>query len=67
MNNIKIHRLTSGAAPFVGGAAAILLAAAIVFAPDSSFASSLKGVYPLWYLVFPSPLPLVIPLVRLLS
>ncbi|QQZ59565.1 nucleoside recognition protein [Paenibacillus sonchi] len=60
MNNIKIHRLTSGAAPFVGGAAAILLAAAIVSAPESSFAASLQGLKLWWNLVFPALLPFLI-------
>ncbi|MNO48689.1 Sporulation integral membrane protein YlbJ [compost metagenome] len=60
MNNIKIHRITSGAAPFVGGAAAILLAAAIVSAPESSFAASLQGLKLWWTLVFPSLLPFLI-------
>ncbi len=60
MNNIKIHRITSGAAPFVGGTAAILLAAAIVSAPESSFAASLQGLKLWWTLVFPALLPFLI-------
>ncbi|MEC0172575.1 nucleoside recognition domain-containing protein [Paenibacillus graminis] len=60
MNHIKIHRITSGAAPFVGGTAAILLAAAIVSAPESSFAASLQGLKLWWTLVFPALLPFLI-------
>ncbi|AIQ68706.1 hypothetical protein PGRAT_14615 [Paenibacillus graminis] len=52
--------MTSGAAPFVGGTAAILLAAAIVSAPESSFAASLQGLKLWWTLVFPALLPFLI-------
>ncbi|WP_379152870.1 nucleoside recognition domain-containing protein [Paenibacillus sp. sgz5001063] len=57
---MKIQRITSGAAPFAGGAAAILLAIAIVSAPESSFAASLQGLKLWWTLVFPALLPFLI-------
>lgn len=60
MSPIKIQRITSGAAPFAGGAAAILLAIAIVSAPEASFAASLQGLKLWWTLVFPALLPFLI-------
>ncbi|QSF47219.1 nucleoside recognition domain-containing protein [Paenibacillus tianjinensis] len=60
MNNVKIRRFTSASAPFVAGAAAILLAVAIVSAPESSFAASLQGLKLWWTLIFPALLPFLI-------
>ncbi|AIQ46997.1 hypothetical protein R70723_14760 [Paenibacillus sp. FSL R7-0273] len=52
--------MTSASAPFLSGAAAILLAAAIIAAPESSFAASLQGLKLWWTLVFPALLPFLI-------
>ncbi|MEK5445763.1 nucleoside recognition domain-containing protein [Paenibacillus sp. FSL R7-0331] len=60
MNNVKIRRMTSASAPFLSGAAAILLAAAIIAAPESSFAASLQGLKLWWTLIFPALLPFLI-------
>lgn len=60
MNNFKIHRLTTAAGPFLGGSAAILLAIAIVSAPESAFAASLQGLKLWWTIVFPALLPFLI-------
>ncbi|WP_342566040.1 nucleoside recognition domain-containing protein [Paenibacillus sp. FSL R7-0345] len=60
MNNVKMRRITSASAPFLSGAAAILLAAAIISAPESSFAASLQGLKLWWTLIFPALLPFLI-------
>ncbi|WP_238655157.1 nucleoside recognition domain-containing protein [Paenibacillus piscarius] len=60
MINFSIRRLLRGTAPFAAGAAAILLAAAIVFAPESSFKASLAGLKLWWTIVFPALLPFLI-------
>lgn len=60
MNNFKIRRISTASAPFVSGAAAILLAVAIVSAPESSFAASLQGLKLWWTLIFPALLPFLI-------
>ncbi|KUP23237.1 nucleoside recognition domain-containing protein [Paenibacillus sp. DMB5] len=60
MNNVKIRRISSASAPFLTGAAAILLAAAIISSPESSFAASLQGLKLWWTLIFPALLPFLI-------
>ncbi|WP_019911238.1 nucleoside recognition domain-containing protein [Paenibacillus sp. HW567] len=60
MNNFKIHRITAASAPFLGGGVAILLAIAIVLAPESAFAASLQGLKLWWTIVFPALLPFLI-------
>ncbi|QUL57708.1 nucleoside recognition protein [Paenibacillus tritici] len=60
MINFKLRRFLTGSAPFVPGAAAILLAIAIVLAPESSFEASLTGLKLWWTLVFPALLPFLI-------
>ncbi|UQZ36528.1 nucleoside recognition protein [Paenibacillus sp. PK3_47] len=60
MNILKLRRILSGSAPFLSGAFAILLAIAIVAAPESSFAASLQGLKLWWTLVFPALLPFLI-------
>ncbi|MFC3746701.1 nucleoside recognition protein [Paenibacillus sp. GCM10012306] len=55
--NTKIRRLGSRSIPFLSGMLAILLAAAIVASPESSFAASLQGLKLWWSLVFPALLP----------
>lgn len=60
MINFKIRRFFTGSAPFIPGAAAILLAVAIVLAPESSFKASLEGLKLWWTLVFPALLPFLI-------
>lgn len=60
MINFKIRRFFRGSAPFISGAAAILLAIAIVLAPESSFKASLAGLKLWWTLVFPALLPFLI-------
>jgi sporulation integral membrane protein YlbJ len=60
MINFKIRRFLSGSAPLVSGAAAILLAIAIVLAPESSFKASLAGLKLWWTVVFPALLPFLI-------
>lgn len=57
MNNVKIRRISSASAPFLSGAAAILLAVAIVLSPESSFEASLKGLKLWWTVIFPALLP----------
>ncbi|WP_150268255.1 nucleoside recognition domain-containing protein [Paenibacillus tepidiphilus] len=57
MNHLKIRRIASGTAPFLSGALAILLAAAIVASPESAFQASLQGLKLWWTLVFPALLP----------
>lgn len=60
MINFTIRRFFRGSAPFLSGAAAILLAIAIVLAPESSFKASLAGLKLWWSLVFPALLPFLI-------
>lgn len=60
MINFRIRRLLRGTAPFAAGAAAVLLAAAIVLAPESSFNASLAGLKLWWSIVFPALLPFLI-------
>ncbi|WP_340023287.1 nucleoside recognition domain-containing protein [Paenibacillus sp. FSL K6-1096] len=60
MINFRIRRLLRGTAPFAAGAAAVLLAAAIVLAPESSFKASLAGLKLWWTIVFPALLPFLI-------
>ncbi|MEK3835563.1 MULTISPECIES: nucleoside recognition domain-containing protein [unclassified Paenibacillus] len=60
MINFRFRRFLSGSAPFVPGAAAILLAIAIVIAPEASFKASLTGLTLWWTLVFPALLPFLI-------
>ncbi|WP_052770226.1 nucleoside recognition domain-containing protein [Paenibacillus sp. IHB B 3415] len=60
MINFTIRRFFRGSAPFLSGAAAILLAIAIVLAPESSFKASLAGLKLWWTLVFPALLPFLI-------
>lgn len=55
-----MRRFLTGSAPFLSGAFAILLAIAIVAAPESSFAASLQGLKLWWTLVFPALLPFLI-------
>ncbi|NUU64477.1 nucleoside recognition protein [Paenibacillus agri] len=55
--NTKIRRLGVRSIPFLSGMLAILLAAAIVASPESSFAASLQGLKLWWSLVFPALLP----------
>ncbi|GGF68025.1 sporulation integral membrane protein YlbJ [Paenibacillus albidus] len=58
--NTKIRRIATGSLPFVPGAFAILLAVAIVLAPESSFEASMQGLKLWWTLVFPALLPFLI-------
>lgn len=60
MINFTIRRFFRGSAPFLSGAAAILLAIAIVLSPESSFKASLAGLKLWWTLVFPALLPFLI-------
>ncbi|MEK4516399.1 nucleoside recognition domain-containing protein [Paenibacillus sp. FSL H8-0122] len=60
MINFRSRRFLSGSAPFIPGAAAILLAIAIVIAPEASFKASLTGLTLWWTLVFPALLPFLI-------
>ncbi|OMG01201.1 nucleoside recognition domain-containing protein [Paenibacillus sp. FSL R7-0337] len=60
MINFRFRRFLSGSAPFIPGAAAILLAIAIVLAPEASFKASLAGLTLWWTLVFPALLPFLI-------
>lgn len=60
MNILKMRRILTGSAPFLSGAFAILLAIAIIAAPESSFAASLQGLKLWWTLVFPALLPFLI-------
>ncbi|WP_151733921.1 nucleoside recognition domain-containing protein [Paenibacillus tengchongensis] len=57
MNHLKIRRIASGTAPFLSGALAIMLAAAIVASPEPAFQASLQGLKLWWTLVFPALLP----------
>ncbi|MFC6651183.1 nucleoside recognition domain-containing protein [Paenibacillus rhizoplanae] len=60
MINFRFRHFLSGSAPFIPGAAAILLAIAIVAAPEASFKASLTGLSLWWTLVFPALLPFLI-------
>ncbi|MEK3793821.1 nucleoside recognition domain-containing protein [Paenibacillus sp. FSL R7-0204] len=60
MINFRSRRFLSGSAPFIPGAAAILLAVAIIIAPEASFKASLTGLTLWWTLVFPALLPFLI-------
>ncbi|WNS45531.1 nucleoside recognition domain-containing protein [Paenibacillus sp. MMS20-IR301] len=60
MINFKIRRGLAGSAVFVPGAAAIVLAIAIVLAPEASFNASLEGLKLWWTIVFPALLPFLI-------
>ncbi|MEK4007183.1 nucleoside recognition domain-containing protein [Paenibacillus sp. FSL H3-0333] len=60
MINFRSRRFLSGSAPFIPGAAAILLAIAIIIAPEASFKASLTGLTLWWTLVFPALLPFLI-------
>lgn len=60
MNNNNLRRVVSGSALFLPGAAAILLAAAIVAEPEASFEASLQGLQLWWTIVFPALLPFLI-------
>lgn len=60
MINFRSRRFLSGSAPFIPGAATILLAIAIIIAPEASFKASLTGLTLWWTLVFPALLPFLI-------
>lgn len=60
MIKFRFRRFLSGSAPFIPGVTAILLAIAIVVAPESSFQASLTGLTLWWTLVFPALLPFLI-------
>ncbi|ASA21297.1 nucleoside recognition domain-containing protein [Paenibacillus donghaensis] len=60
MHKSGIRRLAAGSLPLLSGAAAILLAVAIVLSPEASFEASLKGLKLWWTLVFPALLPFLI-------
>ncbi|MEK4852469.1 nucleoside recognition domain-containing protein [Paenibacillus sp. FSL H7-0756] len=60
MINFRSKRFLSGSAPFIPGVAAILLAVAIIIAPEASLKASLTGLKLWWTLVFPALLPFLI-------
>lgn len=55
--SVKIKQIAKQSAPFLSGGLAILLAAAIISSPESSFHASLQGLQLWWTLVFPALLP----------
>ncbi|MFD1774970.1 nucleoside recognition domain-containing protein [Paenibacillus rhizophilus] len=55
--NANITRIAKQSAPFLSGGLAMILAAAIISSPESSFNASLQGLKLWWTLVFPALLP----------
>ncbi|WP_025698020.1 nucleoside recognition domain-containing protein, partial [Paenibacillus durus] len=55
--NLNIARMAKKSAPFLSGGLAMLLAAAIISSPESSFNASLQGLKLWWTLVFPALMP----------